>query len=860
MKTHPIPRRISHSLKNIVKRFRTLIFVTALLAPALFSVASAAWAPFSPQAGPETVATYQGDCTTPATSFTLGDTVCVKLTNAPTGSRATQVLRRLAIVGPDGFIRSHKQVSGTDSSDELIFTIPATETSLVGGDNIDNRGTWQGASFSGADGSAQVKAAFTVTSNVAVAQLSLLSVVSQAELAAGDDVSFTFYLLNTGPNAAENVVLTAADPANTTFVSDATSDPNLDCANDTGTTTCTMASLASNAEVKISLTYTVGAGTPVKTVIMSEATVTTTTAQRSTRGNSTQAAAFVAEAAPAPTCTLTCPADVVATADTTQDDQFGAVVTFGAAGVSGDCGAVSNSPGSGSFFAVGTHTITSSAAGGGSCTFNVKVLGTPAPTISCPANKTVTAESGADDATVAVGTPTFTASGGGTVVGVRSDGTPAVLDEDGNVITPAVEVPLTDPYPLGVTGILWTVTDADGRTASCRQTITVNTSECSGDTTNPTITAPPDINVGTGPGNTGCTISLDDELGQAEVSDNSSCAVTVTITGVPAGNEFAPGTYTLTYTATDSAGNTATDTQIVTVTDTTVPVIKAPDDATYTCPSEVPAANPSQATRGNVFDEDGNLLPPGPPFDNCGLPVVTVTETNNGGAGSASNPLIITRTFRATDSAGLFSEDVQTITVADGIAPTLNVPADITVFLPLNSTATSMPVTFSPTASDNCSGAVTINSSPASGSHFNVGTTLVNVTATDAAGNQTTGSFNVTVLYNFTGFFAPVDNLPTLNLVNAGKGVPVKFSLSGDKGFNIFAAGYPMSVTISCDGSGESEVEETLNTGNSSLNYDSTSDQYIYVWKTQNSWAGTCRQLTLKLNDGTEHKANFKFR
>ena len=861
MKTHRTPRRTPYAFLTLVKRFRILIVVSALLALPFFPAAYAGWFPFLLQSGPETVAIFAGDCTTPATSFTLGDTVCAKLTNAPTGARATQVLRRLSLVGPDGFIRVNHDVPGTDSSDEVTFTIPATDTSLIGGENIDNRGTWHAASSSGFDGSTKVQTAFTVTSNVAVAQLSLLSVVSDTELAAGDNVTFTFYLANTGPNPAADVEITAADPANTTFISQASSDPNFSCVNDTGNTECTLASLASNGEVKFSLTYNVGGGTPVKTVIEIEATATTTTAQRTTRGNSTKAGTLIVEAAAPGSCSLTCPADIVATADTTQGSQFGAFVKFSAAAPFGDCGAVSNSPASGTFFAVGTHTITSSAQGGGSCTFTVKVVGTPAPTISCPANKVVTAAEGEDDANVSVGTPTFNASGGGTAVGVRSDGIPAVFDEDGQLVSPAMDRPLTDPYPVGITGIQWTVTDADGRTASCKQTVTVNAAGCGvNDTTNPTITAPDDVSLGTGPGNTGCAISLDDELGQAEASDSSGCPVTVTVTGIPAGNQFGPGTYTLTYTATDAAGNTASDTQTVTITDTTPPVIEAPADASYTCPSEVPAANPNQATRGDVFDEEGNLLPPGPPFDNCGVPVVTVTETNNGGAGSATNPLIITRTFRATDSAGLFSEDVQTITVADGTAPTLNVPADITVNLPLNSPDTSMPVTFTPTATDNCSGAVTIVSTPASGSTFNVGTTTVNVTATDAAGNQTTGSFTVTVLYNFTGFFAPVDNLPTFNVVNAGKAIPVKFSLSGNKGLNIFAAGYPISVAINCDGSGESEVEETLNAGQSSLNYDSSSDQYNYIWKTQNSWANTCRQLVVKLNDGTEHIANFRFR
>jgi hypothetical protein len=238
---------------------------------------------------------------------------------------------------------------------------------------------------------------------------------------------------------------------------------------------------------------------------------------------------------------------------------------------------------------------------------------------------------------------------------------------------------------------------------------------------------------------------------------------------------------------------------------------------------------------------------------------VTVTETSTG-VGSATSPKIITRTFKATDGAGNFSTAVQTITVADGIAPTLNVPADITTFLPLTSTATSMAVSFAATASDNC-GTVNISYSPAPGSIFPVGTTTVTVTATDAVGNQTTGQFTVTVLYNFAGFFAPVDNLPVLNVVNAGKGVPVKFSLSGDKGLSIFAAGSPYSMTINCDGSlPQSDIEETVNAGSSSLSYSSTLDQYNYVWKTENSWAGTCRQLVVKLNDGSEHRASFKFK
>jgi hypothetical protein len=41
---------------------------------------------------------------------------------------------------------------------------------------------------------------------------------------------------------------------------------------------------------------------------------------------------------------------------------------------------------------------------------------------------------------------------------------------------------------------------------------------------------------------------------------------------------------------------------------------------------------------------------------------------------------------------------------------------------------------------------------------------------------------------------------------------------------------------------------------------DAASDQYTYVWKTLKGWASTCRQLVVKLTDGTSHRANFMFK
>ena len=118
-----------------------------------------------------------------------------------------------------------------------------------------------------------------------------------------------------------------------------------------------------------------------------------------------------------------------------------------------------------------------------------------------------------------------------------------------------------------------------------------------------------------------------------------------------------------------------------------------------------------------------------------------------------------------------------------------------------------------------------------------------------------------TVIYTFSGFFQPVDNPPVLNVIKAGRGIAVKFSLSGNQGLNIFATGYPKSQQITCDTAVSiDDIEETDTVGSSGLTYDPLADQYIYHWKTNATWTGTCRQLIVRLNDGTDHVANFKFK
>ncbi len=140
-------------------------------------------------------------------------------------------------------------------------------------------------------------------------------------------------------------------------------------------------------------------------------------------------------------------------------------------------------------------------------------------------------------------------------------------------------------------------------------------------------------------------------------------------------------------------------------------------------------------------------------------------------------------------------------------------------------------------------------------------TYTVKVQVTDDGGLTAVDSATVNVTYNFAGFFQPVDNLPMLNAVKAGSGVPVKFSLGGDQGLNIFQSGFPKSTRIACDSAAPmDDIEQTVTAGGSSLSYSANLDQYSYTWKTEKAWAGTCRQLVVVLNDGTTHVANFTFK
>jgi hypothetical protein len=100
--------------------------------------------------------------------------------------------------------------------------------------------------------------------------------------------------------------------------------------------------------------------------------------------------------------------------------------------------------------------------------------------------------------------------------------------------------------------------------------------------------------------------------------------------------------------------------------------------------------------------------------------------------------------------------------------------------------------------------------------------------------------------------------VPTQNSAHAGSVVPIKFSLSGYQDATPFTV---ESAPIACDSGQPLGAPETaLSPGASGVQYDSTTDQYQFNWKTDAGWAGTCRQLIVTTNDNVAHGADFEFR
>jgi hypothetical protein len=518
----------------------------------------------------------------------------------------------------------------------------------------------------------------------------------------------------------------------------------------------------------------------------------------------------------APTCNL--PPDITQNNDA---GVCGAVVNYTASASDNCPGAtIVCTPASGSTFAVGTTTVNCTASDASTdsldtnCSFNVTVKDSEAPTCNLPPDITQNNDGGVCGAVV-----NYTAT--------ASDNCPGATI----MCTPASG----STFAVGTTTVNCTASDTstDSPDTNCSFTVSVK------DTEAPTCNLPADITQNNDAGVCGAVVNY-----TATASDNCPGA---TIMCTPAsGSTFVVGTTTVNCTASDTSTDSS-DTNCsftVSVKDTEAPTCNLPPNITQNNDAGVCSAVVNYTATAS---------------DNCQGASIICSPPSGSAFAVGTTAVNCTASDVSPDSPNTACSFM--VTVTDVEAPTCNLPGNI-VSTCSTSSAGGV-VTYIATASDNCSGA-SISCTPASGSTFPIGVTTVNCTAVDASAysSDTICSFTVTVQYTFTGFFQPVDNPPTTNIVKAGQSVPLKFQLTCGGNFisDLLAVYSVQSINVICGGDVDGDPIPADDSGSSGLHYDFVANQFVYSWKTQKQWANTCRRFILTLRDGSTHEAYFQFK
>src|SRR5260221_422276 len=299
-------------------------------------------------------------------------------------------------------------------------------------------------------------------------------------------------------------------------------------------------------------------------------------------------------------------------------------------------------------------------------------------------------------------------------------------------------------FPKGATTVTYTAKDSSGNKSTCSFTVTVI------DNTPPVIAGcPSNITVNTGAGRTTC----DQTATWTAPTATDNCAMQSFTSNYAPGATFPKGTTTVTYTATDSSGNTSTCSFTVTVIDNTPPVIAG-------CPSNITV---NTGVGRTTCDQTATWTAP-TATDNCAME----SFTSNYAPGSTFPKGVTTVTYTAKDSSGNESTCSFTVTVIDNTPPVIaGCPSNITVNTGAGRTSCDQTATWTaPTASDNCA-MQSFTSNYAPGATFPKGTTTVTYTAKDSSGNESTCSFTVTVIDNTPPVIA---GCPANQTVNTGAG------------------------------------------------------------------------------------------
>jgi Ca2+-binding RTX toxin-like protein len=280
--------------------------------------------------------------------------------------------------------------------------------------------------------------------------------------------------------------------------------------------------------------------------------------------------------------------------------------------------------------------------------------------------------------------------------------TPSVSD---NVGIESITSDAPELFPVGETLVTWTAKDSTGNSESVTQKITIV------DTVPPKFARISDVTVE-------ATSKDDNSVTLAVPSVFDILDVTSLTNDAPA--KFPLGETTVTWTATDEAGNSASASHRIIVQDTTIPTIIAPADVT----AEATSFGDNVVSLGTA---DASDL------------VEVSTVTNDAPSVFALGETIVTWT--ATDLSGNVASATQKITITDTTAPKITQPEGLTVEA---TSATDNTISLAlPSAQDAVSEIHIENDAP---SVFSLGDTIVTWTATDEAGNAATTTQKITII------------------------------------------------------------------------------------------------------------------
>ncbi len=337
-----------------------------------------------------------------------------------------------------------------------------------------------------------------------------------------------------------------------------------------------------------------------------------------------------------------------------------------------------------------------------SCVQNITLEDTTPPTISCPATATVECDANME--------PDVT-------------GTATADDACDSNISMSFEDDDSGLTGCGGTGEItrtWTAADGCGNEQTCSQAISVV------DQTPPEVTCPPAITAQcTGPQDPSVT-------GLPSFSDNCTGNVQANFEDDDSGVNDCMGDLIRTWTVTDDCGNEQTCTQAITITDDAPPVIDCPSNLTVQCGDTTDPAETGTASVDYT----------------CGSPSSGSLEfaDDDSGLTGCNATGDLARTWTATDSCGLQSNCIQTITIEDTTAPNITCPVEATV----QCDGSMEPAeTGEAEGSDDCGSAVTItfedDDSGLSGCN-NTGSLVRTWLATDECGNASNCTQQITVI------------------------------------------------------------------------------------------------------------------